>query len=658
MRSAFLFYFALFCASTMNSSELSHASFYESKSFFLSKNIDDIHIIGNSHTTQGSLNVLSLQIGNFDITNDPEITWKSSNTSIAIVENNKVLALNKGKVTISAEFHGHAIHSFEMEVDVHTSPEENEDIINKAEELLNGMDLSTKIGQMFFVGFDGVEMSSDLTEAIEECHFGNVIYMGRNVEDYKTLANLTNKIQDKLVNTNKVPGFISVDQEGGNVARLVDGGTHFIGAMAMSATGNETNTFELGKAMGQELYNYGIRVDYSPVMDVNNNPNNPIIGIRSYSDKPIQVSQFGNNMAKGLNESKVMPCLKHFPGHGNTNVDSHLGLPVINSTKEELFKIELAPFISGIANGIDAIMTTHIIFTAFDKDYPATLSSSVLTGLLREQLHFKGLIITDGMQMAGVTKNYGGPDVVSVLAISAGVDILLYTSNDAPRIAYQALMNAVQNGTISENRINDSVKRILMKKIKYGLIDKYQAEGKDISELLKTNKEMNLRFAKESLTLLKGTFNGLDQSKSTLIIAPEKSENVNFAKYAKEYLISKGMTNCEYEVVSSNMTESEVTASIEKVKQYEQIVLAFNNVKVKAYETTINFVNSVAAMEKELVVVALETPYDLMVYDKEKIKTYICIYNYQEVTVQALSMYLNGEFTAQGKFPLSKEGFE
>lgn len=645
-----------------SSSALTTASFYENKSFFLSKNIDDIHISVNNHITQGSLNVLSLQIGNVDITNDPDITWKSSNTSVAVVDNNIILAINEGEATISAEFHGKTIKTFDIKVDINTLPDEDESIVKEAEELLSKMDLKTKIGQMFFVGFSDTVMDANasLIQAIDECHFGNVIYMGYNVKNYSSLANLTNTIQDKLITTNGVPGFISVDQEGGNVARLVSGATHFIGAMAMGATGNESNTYELGKAMGEELYNYGIRVDFTPVLDVNNNPDNPVIGIRSYGDKPMQVSLFGNNMTKGLAASNIIGCAKHFPGHGNTTVDSHSGLPVITSTKEDLYKTELVPFMSAIASGIDAIMTTHIIFTAFDEVYPATLSKTVLTNLLREQMHFKGLIITDGMQMAGVTKNYGGHEVISVLAIQAGVDILLYTSNDAPRISHGALMNAVNNGTISIERINESVKRILIKKIKYGIINNYKAEDKNIDELIAQHKEMNLRFAKESLTLLKGNFNGLDKSKSTLIIAPKKTTltNENFAKYAAEYLVSKGMSKCDYEVVSPDMTDSEISTNIEKVKQYEQVVLAFDNVKVQEYTNTISFVNSVAAMDKELVVVALTTPYDLMAYDKAKIKTYICTYNYQEATVQALSMYLNGEFIAQGKFPLSKEGFE
>ena len=653
-------WFLFFIQIMRSTSTLTTASFYENKSFFLSKNIDDIHISGNNHVTQGSLNVFSLQIGNFDITNDPDITWKSSNTSVAIVDNNIILAINEGEATIFAEFHGKTLKTFDIKVDINTLPEEDESIVKEAEELLSKMDLKTKIGQMFFVGLSGTVIDSNIIQAIDECHFGNIIYMGNNVKDYSTLANLTNTIQDKLISTNGVPGFISVDQEGGNVARLVNGATHFIGAMAMGATGNEDNTYELGKAMGEELYNYGIRVDFTPVLDVNVNPDNPVIGIRSYGDKPMQVALFGNNMTKGLAKSNIIGCAKHFPGHGNTTVDSHSGLPVITSTKEALYKIELAPFMNAIANGIDAIMTTHIIFTAFDDVYPATLSKEVLTKLLREQMHYKGLIITDGMQMAGVTKNYGGHEVISVLAIEAGVDILLYTSNDAPRISHGALMNAVNNGTISIERINESVKRILIKKIKYGIIKNYKAEGKNIDELLAQHKEMNLRFAKESLTLLKGTFNGLDKSKSTLIIAPIKTTltNENFAKYAAEYLKSNGTETCDYEVVSPNMTDNEVNTNIEKVKQYEQVVLAFDNVKVQEYTNTIRFVNSVAAMDKELVVVALTTPYDLIAYDKEKIKTYICTYNYQEATVKALSMFLNGEFIAQGKFPLSKKGFE
>ena len=624
---------------------------------------ESIKVSGENEMMQGSHNNLSVEVLGNNVTK--EVVWTSSDPKIAIVYQGIVLGVNKGNVTITAHsvLDENVKDSIEIEVKQYVAEEHNEEDIKRVDEIISKMTLSQKIGQMFVVGFNGMEMTDDLKTSIEKYNFGNVIYMGYNVTDYTRISALSDSIHEKMIKENGVPAFITIDQEGGRVARLTNGGTHFISNMAMGATGNYENTYLEGAAMGKELRNYGINVDFAPVLDVNNNPENPIIGIRSYSDNPLLVSLYGKNMFLGLQSSNVMGCSKHFPGHGNTSVDSHYGLPTITTSMDELYQTELAPFVSAVANGIDSIMTTHIIFTAIDAEYPATLSKKVLTNLLREELGYTGLIITDGMEMDAVSKNFGGYGETAVMAVKAGADILTYTTTYNPATAHKALMAAVSSGDITEERINESVRRILLKKLKYGILDNYKAENADISELLEENAELNLKFAMESLTLAKGNFQGLDSTKKTLIISPTTSfslgsglESNSFSNYAANYLKEKGHNNCDWVTIKANISTTDMQNLLVKASGYDQIVVALSNVKTSKYTTSANFVNQLAKMEKELVVIALDTPYDLMSYSAN-VKNYICVYGYQKATVIALSKYLNGEYKATGTLAVSPENF-
>ena len=589
-----------------------------------------------------------------------QVKWEVSDPTMAIIYQGILLGVRVGKVTINCiSLVDESIKgSFEVEITAYEGNDYTKEELDRVNAILNNMDLSQKIGQMFVVGFSGTSYSSTFGNVIRDYNFGNVIYMGANVTNPNTISAMSNAIQEKMVLENGVASFISIDQEGGSVARIKNGGTHFISNMAMAATGDFNNTYLEGIAMGQELRNYGINLDFAPVLDVNNNPSNPVIGIRSYSDNPLLVSMYGKNMFTGLQESSVMGCSKHFPGHGNTSVDSHYGLPTITTNKEDLYKTELAPFISAISNGIDSIMTTHIIFSAIDSKYPATLSEKVLTNLLREELGYDGLIITDGMEMGAVTNNFGGYDKTAVLAIKAGVDMLLYTSNNNPRTAHSALVQAVNNNEISIERINDSVRRILLKKLKYGLLDNYRALDKDISDLLAENEKLNLNFAMQSLTKVKGDFTSLDKNKSTLIISPSTSNDLgmslssnSFANYASVYLKEKGHKKVDYVEIEKNISSSKASSILEMAKQYDQIVVAMSNTKTSSYSNSINFVNNLYKLNNDIVVVALDSPYDIIAY--QNVNNYICVYGYQKATVIALTKYLNGEFEAKGVLALS-----
>lgn len=594
-----------------------------------------------------------------------EVVWSSTNPEVAICYQGIVLGLQAGETTIYAKSTTDRTVYGNIKIEIAKKEQEeiNKEDSARVNKIIDEMSLSQKVGQMFVVGFSGTTMSDALALAIKEYNFGNVIYMGANVSNPTTILQMSNDIQTKMVLENRVPGFISIDQEGGRVARLTNGGTHFISQMAMAATNDYNNTYLETKAIGLELRSYGINADFAPVLDVNNNANNPVIGIRSYGDDPVLVSLFGNNAIKGFKESNVMGTSKHFPGHGNTAVDSHYGLPEVNSSLDELYSVELAPFIASIANGIDAIMTTHIMFKAIDSSYPATLSKKVLTDLLRDTLGFNGIIITDGMEMDAIDKNFGGYDEAAVLAVKAGVDILTYTSLSSPKIAYDGIMRAIDNGEITEERINESVKRILLKKLRYGILDDYIAEEVDRNELLEANDLLNRKFATESLTLVKGDFKGLDKTKSTLIISPSTNFSLgtglisnSFANFASKYLNEKGH-NCTYKQVSTNISASDASSILNIASDYDQIVVAFSNVKTNNYSRTANFVKELTANHQNVIVIALDTPYDLLSYD-DNVKNYICVYGYQKATVEAIASFLNGEYEAKGVLPINYKLFE
>lgn len=626
---------------------------------------ESIEIKGSSIITQGQTSILSVNIFGKNVSND--VIWESLSPMIAIVKNGIVFGIMEGKAKIicSSAIDDNIKDEITIEVKKYIAPKENIDDINYVNKIMNNMTLSQKIGQMFVVGFNGTTFTSSFSNIIDQYHFGNVIYMGSNVSDYNTITKMSNDIQNQMLKSNNVPAFISIDQEGGKVARIKNGGTHFISNMAIAATNDYNSSYLEGLAIGNELYNYGINVNFAPVLDVNNNPSNPVIGVRSYSDNPINVSLYGNNLILGLKEANVMGCAKHFPGHGNTNVDSHYGLPIISSKVEELYQTEIIPFMGAISNGIDCIMSAHIIFEDIDSNNPATLSKDVLTGLLREKLGYTGLIITDGMEMNAVTNNFGGYDQTAIKAINAGADLLLYTTNTNPQIAYQAIYKAVNNGEISIDRINESVQRILLKKLKNGILDDYHRDLLNIdNELLNRNEQLNNELAIKSLTFVKGTFDKIVKDDNILIISPI-SNNVldndlksnSLGCFASKYLQNNGFINCEYIDINNVITNSEYNNLSMVIKKYDCVIYANSNVNTNN-EYAIKLVKLISSNCEKNLIIALDSPYDILSYGNENVKNYVTVYGYQKATVIALSKYLNNEFEATGVLPLNKSNFE
>ena len=333
---------------------------------------------------------------------------------------------------------------------------------------LQEMTLQEKLGQRLAAGFQGLEPPEEFLRLIKEYKVGNIILFRRNIQDGPQLKKLCATLRKVVEEETGVTPFITIDQEGGVVTRLPESEVNIPGAMAVAATGNPRNAYDMGLLTAQELRSYGVDFDLAPVMDINCNPDNPVIGVRSYGDTPERVAEYGSQMVRGLLDGGVYCSLKHFPGHGDTAEDSHNGLAVTYKTHDELAACEWIPYSTNDLTGC-AVMVGHIAAPNVTGDLtPASLSGTMITGYLRGELGFTGLVITDSMAMHGVTDAYSSGNA-AIAAIEAGVDIILMP--EVLSEAFDAVVAAVENGTVSEARLNESVYRVLQYKQLYGIFN-------------------------------------------------------------------------------------------------------------------------------------------------------------------------------------------
>ena len=336
----------------------------------------------------------------------------------------------------------------------------------KPESVVSSLSLPTKVGQLFVAGFDGTAPTADIEVLISERSLGGVIYFDRNAESPAQLRALSRTLRG-FVPDDVPPLSVAIDQEGGRVARL-PWGTELPSAMALGATDDPSLAACAGEAVGRELRLLGIDVNLAPVLDVNNNPDNPVIGVRSFGERPDRVAELGTAFADGVQNTGVIACGKHFPGHGDTAVDSHLDLPVVAHDRDRLDRVELRPFRRAIDDGIDAIMTTHVAFpTVTGDERPATLSRQIVDGLLRGELGFGGLVFTDCMEMDAITEGVGTVEGC-VQAVEAGCDrICVSHTPEKQHAAIDAVIGAVESGRIPESRIDAAIGRVLRAKRAY-----------------------------------------------------------------------------------------------------------------------------------------------------------------------------------------------
>ena len=327
------------------------------------------------------------------------------------------------------------------------------------------MTIEEKVGQLIMVGFEGTQANETVETYIRERFVGGVVLFSRNIQSPQQTAELTNQLQRLAEGTpHQIPLFIGIDQEGGWVIRLKEGATVLPGNMALGATDSTELAERAGEVTALELAAVGVNLNFAPVMDVNNNPDNPVIDRRSFGESPELVSRLGIPYIRGLQHNGVLATAKHFPGHGDTTVDSHFDLPTVNHDLERIHALELHPFRAAIDADVAAIMTAHIVYPAFDPDRPATLSPTILTDLLRKELGFDGLLITDDMEMKAIDDRYRSGEA-AVMAVEAGADIVMVLWSPTKQLeVFNALLSAVKSGRISQTRLNQSVERILKSK--------------------------------------------------------------------------------------------------------------------------------------------------------------------------------------------------
>lgn len=358
---------------------------------------------------------------------------------------------------------------------------EPEQEIDPIIEEIKGMTLDEKIGQIFIVGLDGYTVNDNTRKMIEDYHVGGFILFSDNVEDSNQLLTLINSLKSTNAK-NKIPLFISVDQEGGRVNRMPSELKKFPSNRIIGNVNNKEFSYKIGSIIAEEIGSFGFNMDFAPVLDINSNPKNPVIGDRSFGTDAEIVSNLGIQTMKGIQSGSVIPVVKHFPGHGDTAVDSHIGLPTVNKDLKQLKSFELVPFQEAIKNGADVVMIAHILLNKIDPQNPASLSETVITDILRNQLNFQGVVITDDITMGAVTKNLS-IDSGAIKAVNAGSNIVLVCHGyDNEKTVINGIKQAVEDGIITKEKIDKSVYRILKLKQKYGLTD-HATESIDVKKI-------------------------------------------------------------------------------------------------------------------------------------------------------------------------------
>ncbi|WP_211747100.1 beta-N-acetylhexosaminidase [Paenibacillus sp. Marseille-Q4541] len=539
------------------------------------------------------------------------------------------------------------------------------------ETLLKKLSLREKIGQLLLCGLPSTELTEPLADFFRANPVGGIIYFARNVQNVGQVANLTYELQNVAQNANQIPHFISIDQEGGMVARIAEGITLFPGNMAIAAAGSPEDAYEAALASGKEMSALGINLNFAPVLDVNNNPLNPVIGVRSFGESPEVVAEYGANSVRGLQDAGVSAAAKHFPGHGDTAADSHHDLPVVPHDLARMNEVELVPFIKAIEEGVDFIMSAHIFFPALESEgKPATLSSSVLTGLLREELGYQGVIMTDCMEMNAIVDTYGTVEA-SVMAIEAGADLILIShTHDLLTGAYEAIEKAVAEGRISEERINESVRRLLEMKIRRGIMTEQgdfpahkvtapviNAEGLPVGVGVKEHQDLARRISERSMTLVRDEIGMLPLKKQRTLVVTVASSAMTIADeiIKDQYslgtaLIEQGLNAIDLSIPAAEVAEE--TARVLEAAQeaeIEQIVIATYNAHF--YEEQSELVKQLQALGKPLAVVATRNPYDIAAFPE--VKVYMAAYESRPLTMESIAKALLGSIPFQGTLPVS-----
>ncbi|HUX42931.1 MAG TPA: beta-N-acetylhexosaminidase [Rectinemataceae bacterium] len=539
------------------------------------------------------------------------------------------------------------------------------------------LSLEEKIGQLLVIGFPAGKAGLEhLKRAVDGFAAGNIILFSRNIADPEEVYSLTAEIRRIVMARNGIPPFISVDQEGGIVARLRKGMTPLPGAMAQAAAvagGRRTiaDVRALGKICGEELHALGINWNLAPVTDVNVNPANPVIGVRSYGDDAEKVAELASAFAAGLADAGIMATAKHFPGHGDTEVDSHLGLPLIPHDLKRLEAVELLPFKRLISEGVASVMTAHVRFPALEPEgLPATLSARLLTGILRKSLGFRGIITTDCLEMKAIADNY--PDA-AVQSLLAGADIIdISHTYELQAAAAASIAEAVRMGRIAESRIDESVARIAEAKAR---LSTPPASWEEARPLIATASSLafSAEFSRDSLTLYRGgPALPLVPGSLYVDVLPQKlggaeeplaadstrvSGKAPAPERVSELLAAKAGGAFKVKAVSLDPSEDEIAAVLALAKDRD-VAMGLHDAGNHPAQLRLarGLLSAAAASSQAVGFVSMRGPYDLALFPEEGARpgpAFLCAFEYSSASARSVAEYLAGEIPARGGSPVN-----
>ncbi len=517
----------------------------------------------------------------------------------------------------------------------------------RVEALLEAMSLEDKVGQVMVGFFRGATLTEELRETLGHVRLGGVILYAStgNIEHPGQVAELVREIQRFAARVALPSPFVAIDQEGGLVSRLVEGVTVFPGNMALGATGDEVLAEAQGRIGARELRTLGITWNFAPVVDVNSNPANPIIGIRSFGSSPEDVARLGAALGRPYAAENVLCAAKHYPGHGDTDIDSHLGLPRINGDLRRLERVELAPFDALVRAGVPAIMTAHVVVPALEsgEPLPATMSPAVL-GRLRRQ-GFEGLIVSDSLGMGALDKTWGTPEA-AVRALAAGCDVLVFGADKGhepaeQREIAQTLVMAVRRGRIPQDRLDDAVRRMLRAKVRLGLLEDPWPREREMALLAAPeNLEVAERIAQKSITLVRGRVLGdaERQGRIPLIWPADRRSAAEVLVGACPSLLPR--------FLSRDAAPEQRAEVLRDLAQAPRVVVGgYDLGRAPAWQALVREIGP-----SRVTLLALRSPYDLLAVPE--VEGYLCSYGDRPPSLRALGAVLGGRWAPQGRLPV------
>lgn len=526
------------------------------------------------------------------------------------------------------------------------------------EETLRKMTLREKIAQMIISYSNGFKLDENSTEfnrlkdLIQKEKIGGIIFFQGNSKELVSLTNLFQSFSE-------VPLLMSADFERGTGMRLNDGSL-FPHNMAIGATRRVDLVYKMGLLIAKECKSLGIHQNYAPVVDVNNNPNNPIINVRSYGEDPELVSELGLSFINGLQDGNVIATVKHFPGHGDTDIDSHKDLPVLDFDMKRLEQIELLPFKNSIDAGVKSVMVGHISLPEIDKKYqlPASLSPVLVDSILINKLSFNGLIVTDALNMAGITKNFTTKQV-ALLTVQAGIDLLLMPQGEAETI--NEIENLVLNGKISESRIDYSVKKILYAKKWLNLDTNKYVNPDNTDKYINSFEEQQLsqEIADASITLVKNNSKAIPIIRKDNIFTLISINNTQEKRTSDLFIeLMKKDSNFILESVFEYFNEiKDIDSAIDKIPVSNFCIIpVYSKVQIKKGtinlpNSQINFINKLIKRGSRVLVISFGNPY--LLRDFPEIDSYICAYSDVPTSIIAVYKGLTGQIDFNGKLPIT-----